>query len=46
MRVAVALPVKLTGAGQRVPGVKMLGNELVQQGELRVARVVELGLAC
>ena len=45
-RVVVALAVELACAGQRMPGLEVLGNRLVEQGSLRVARVVEFGLAC
>jgi hypothetical protein len=33
----------LARAGQRMPGLELFGNRLVQQGSLGVARVVELG---
>ena len=42
--VVVALAVELACAGERVPGLKVFGNRLVEKGALRVARVVELGL--
>ncbi len=42
-RVVVALPVKLACAGERVPGLKVIGNRLVEQRALGVARVVEYG---
>ena len=43
--VVVALPVKLTGAGQLKPGLEVLGYGLVEQSALGVARVVKLGFA-
>ena len=43
--VVVALPVELACAGQLKPGLKVLGYGLVEQGSLRVARVVEFGFA-
>ena len=42
--VVVALAVELACAGQRMPGLEVLGDGLVQQRTLWVARVVELGL--
>ena len=42
--VVVALAVKLAGTGQLKPGLEVLGNGLVEQRALGVARVVELGL--
>ena len=42
-RVVVTLPVELAGTGQRMPGLKMFGNGLVQQRALGVARGVEFG---
>jgi len=42
--VVVALAVELTGAGEVMPSLEMLGNGLVQQRTFGVARVVELGL--
>ena len=42
--VVVALAVEMTGTGQLTPGLKMLGNSLVEQSALGVARVVEFGL--
>jgi hypothetical protein len=42
--VVVALAVELTGSGQLKPGLKILGNGLVEQRALGVARVVEFGL--
>jgi hypothetical protein len=39
--VVVALAVELTGTGEFMPGLKVLGNGLVQQRTLWVARVVE-----
>ena len=41
--VVIALPVELTGTGQLKPGLEVFGNGLVEQGALRVARVVEFG---
>ena len=41
--VVVALPVELAGTGEFMPGLKVLGNGLVQQRTLGVARVVEFG---
>ena len=35
--------VALAGTGQRMPGLKVFGNGLVEQRALGVARVVELG---
>ena len=43
--VVVALPVELACAGQLKPGLKVLGYGLVEQGSLRVVRVVEFGFA-
>ena len=42
-RVVVALPVELAGAGQLKPGLEVLGNGLVEQRALWMARVVEFG---
>ena len=42
--VVVALAVELAGTCQLMPGLEVFDNSLVQQGSLRVARVVELGL--
>jgi hypothetical protein len=42
--VVVALAVELAGAGQLKPGLEVLGDGLVEQCALGVARVVELGL--
>ena len=42
--VVVTLPIELSCAGQVKPGLQVLGNGLVQQRALGVARVVELGL--
>jgi hypothetical protein len=39
------LPVKLPDTGELEPSLKMIGNGLVQRRALRVARVVEFGLA-
>ena len=39
----VTLAIELAGAGQRMPGLEMLGYCFVQQGALGVARVVEFG---
>jgi hypothetical protein len=44
-RVVVALPDELTRAGERVAGLKVFGNGLVEKGALGVARVLELGHA-
>ena len=41
--VVVALAVELACAGEIKPSLKVLGNGLVQQGTLRVARAVEFG---
>lgn len=41
--VIVALPVELARAGEFEPGLEVLGNRLVRQGTLGVARVVEFG---
>lgn len=40
----VTLSVELTGDAERVPGFVLFCNRLVQQGSLRVTRVVELGV--
>ena len=42
--VVIALAVELAGTGQLKPGLKMIGDGLVEQSPLGVARVVELGL--
>jgi hypothetical protein len=42
--VVVALAVELAGTGQLKPGLELLGNRLVQQSPIGVARVLELGL--
>ena len=42
-RVVVALPAELARAGERVPGLEVFGNRLVEQRALWVARSVELG---
>jgi hypothetical protein len=42
--VVIALPIELARTGQIKPRLIVLGNGLVQQRSLRVARVVELGL--
>ena len=39
----VALTVELASVSAFMPGLKVLGNRLVQQREFRVARVVEFG---
>jgi len=44
--VVVALPVELACAGEFIPGLEVFGNGLIEKGALRMARVVELGLAC
>ena len=41
--VVVALAVELACAGKFMPSLEVLGNGLVQQRALRVARVVEFG---
>ena len=41
--VVVPLPVELAGTGEFMPGLKVLGNGLVQQRTFGVARVVEFG---
>ena len=41
--VVVALAVELTSTCQRVPGLEVFGNRLVEQRALGMARVVELG---
>ena len=42
--VGIPLAVELACAGQRMPGLEVLGYGLVQQGSLCVAPVVEFGL--
>ena len=42
--VAVALAAELAGTGQLKPGLEVLGDGLIQQRALGVARVVEFGL--
>jgi hypothetical protein len=42
--VVVALAVELAGTGKFMPSLEVLGDGLVQQGPLGVARVVELWL--
>ena len=42
--VGIPLAVELAGAGQRMPGLEVLGNRLVEKGSLWVTRVVEFGL--
>jgi hypothetical protein len=42
----VALPIEVACIGQIKPGLVVLGDRLVQQRTLRVARVVEFGLGC
>jgi hypothetical protein len=42
--VVVALAVELAGTGKFMPGLEVLGDGLVQQSPLGVARVVELWL--
>jgi hypothetical protein len=41
--VVIALPVELACTDEFMPGLEVLGNGLVEQRALRVARVVELG---
>lgn len=45
--VQVALPIELTGTGQRQPpGLEMRGDGTVQQGLLRVTALIELLRSC
>ena len=44
-RVVVALAVELAGTGERVPGLEVFSNRLIEQRALGVARVVEFGFA-